>query len=29
MENKSSKLFSFLREAYWEQKMNNATDYFL
>ena len=28
MENKTSNLFSFLREAYWEQKMNNVTDSF-
>ena len=28
MENKTSNLFSFLREAYWEQKMNKTTDYF-
>ena len=28
VENKSINLFSFLREAHWEQKMNNATDYF-
>ena len=28
VENKSINLFSFAREAHWEQKMNNATDYF-
>ena len=28
MENKSSNLFSFLREAHWEQKTNIATDNF-
>ena len=28
MEKKASNLFSFLREAHWKQKMNNATDYF-
>ena len=28
VEIKSNNFFSFLREAHWEQKMNNATDYF-
>ena len=28
VENKFINLFSFVREAHWEQKMNNVTDYF-